>query len=92
MTYWTEIAAESSYGEGYRYTEAGTRTLIANLDEPAALIHPIGGVADASNVDDFEGFVRAAAEKDVLGFSVYDYRTTSTAGWQVLARERPEST
>ncbi|MBW3611374.1 MAG: hypothetical protein KY438_07570 [Actinobacteria bacterium] len=89
MVYWTEIAAESSYGEGYRYTEAGMRTLIANLGEPSALIHAIGGVADASTVDDFEGFVRAAGETDVLGFSMYDYRTTSTAGWKVLAPGPP---
>jgi hypothetical protein len=90
MVYWSEIAAESSsYGEGYRYTETGIRTLIDNLGDPSALIHAIGGVADASTVDDFEGFVRAVGETGVLGFSMYDYRTTSTAGWQALAPPAP---
>lgn len=90
MVYWTEIEAESStYGDSYRYTESGSRTLIANLDDSAALIHPIGGVADTSTVEDFEGFVRAANETGAVGFSMYDYRTTSMAGWEVLAPSSP---
>ncbi len=89
MVYWTEIAAESSYGEGYRYTEAGIRTLRASLDDPSALIHAIGGVADTSTVGDFEGLVRAVTEAGVLGFSMYDYRTTTAAGWEALAPPSP---
>jgi hypothetical protein len=89
MVYWTEIAAESSYGDGYRYTETGTRGLIANLGDPAALVHSIGGVADTSTVDDIEGFVRAVRETGAVGFSMYDYRTTSPLGWEVLAPGGP---
>jgi hypothetical protein len=86
MVYWTEIAAESpSYDDGYHYTEAGTRRLLANLDDPAARVHPVGGVADTATVEDVEGFVRAAGEVGAVGYSMYDYRTTSPAGWQVLA-------
>ncbi len=92
MVYWTEIAAESSYGEGYRYTEAGIRTLIANLGEPSTSVHAIGGVADTSTADDFEGFVRAVAEAGAIGFSMYDYRTTSPAGWELLAPPPPGPT
>ncbi len=88
MVYWTEIARESSYGEGYRYTEAGLRTLAAHLGG-AALVHAVGGVADTSTVADFEGFLRAVAEVGVAGYSMYDYRTTSPAGWQVLAPGGP---
>ena len=86
MVYWSEIAAESNYGAGYRYTEAGIRTLLANLGQPSANIHAIGGVADVSTADDFEGFLRAVAETGAFGFSMYDYRTTSPAGWEVLSR------
>jgi hypothetical protein len=90
MVYWTEIERESAtYGDSYRYTEAGIRTLIANLGDPSALIHPVGGVADTSTVEDFEGFVRAAGETGALGFSMYDYRTTSPSGWQVLSPPAP---
>jgi len=86
MAYWTEIAKESSsYGDGYRYTEASTRRLLANLEDPSALVHVVGGVADTATVDDLEGFRRAAGESGAVGFSMYDYRTTSPAGWQVLA-------
>ena len=89
MVYWTEIAAESSYGDGYRYTDVGTRGLIANLGDPSALVHSIGGVADTSTIGDFEGFVRAVGETGAMGYSMYDYRTTSPAGWDVLAPAAP---
>ena len=83
MLYWTEVAAESSYGDGNRYTEAGLRGLRAILGEP--LVHPVGGVAGASTPEDFEGFVRAVDGTGALGLSMYDYRTTSPAGWKALA-------
>ncbi|MBW3573437.1 MAG: glycoside hydrolase family 18 protein [Actinobacteria bacterium] len=90
MAYWTEIAAESSYGDGYRYTEAGIRHLLDSLGDPSALVHPVGGVADTSTVDDYEGFVRAVEETGALGFSMYDYRTTSPAGWRLLTARGPD--
>ncbi len=90
MVYWTEIEAESpTYGDSYRYTEAGVRTLHAKLDDPSALIHPVGGVADTSTVEDFEGYARAVGETGAVGYSVYDYRTTSPTGWEVLATSAP---
>ncbi len=89
MVYWTEIAAESSYGDPYRYTTAGTQGLIDNLGDASLLVHSIGGVADTATVDDFESFIRAAREQDSMGFSMYDYRTTSSEEWQVLASNAP---
>ena len=92
MVYWTEIAREAPvYGDGYRYTEAGIRTLMAHLAGGSALVHAVGGVADTSTVSDFEGFLRAVREADALGFSMYDYRTTSDAGWGLLAPPAPGS-
>ncbi|HEV2070868.1 MAG TPA: hypothetical protein VGR26_13840 [Acidimicrobiales bacterium] len=92
MVYWTEIAREAPlYGDGYGYTEAGIRTLMAHLAGGSALIHAVGGVADTSTVSDFEGFVRAVGEAGALGFSMYDYRTTSDAGWGLLAPPAPGS-
>lgn len=74
MVCWSEIAAESNDGEGYRYTEAGIRTLLANLGQPSAMIHAIGGVADVSTADDFQGFLRAVARRARSGS-----RCTTTA-------------
>ena len=92
MVYWTEIAREAPiYGDGYAYTEAGIRTLMAHLAGGPALIHAVGGVADTSTISDFEGFVRAVGEAGALGFSMYDYRTTSDAGWGLLAPSAPGS-
>jgi hypothetical protein len=84
MAYWTELAADSEYRDGYRYAEEGTRRLRANLGNASALVHVIGGVADVATAADVERFVSAARETSAIGWSLYDYRTTSSAGWDVL--------
>ncbi len=90
MVYWTEIAREAPfYGDGYRYTEAGIRTLMAHLAGAPVLVHAVGGVADTATVADFEGFVRAVGEAGAFGLSMYDYRTTSDIGWELLAPQPP---
>ena len=86
MTYWTETAPGSAYREGYRYTSESIRRLREKLANPSVPVHPVGGVADTSTTEDVEGFVRAAREAGAVGLSVYDFRTTSLAGWEVLQR------
>ncbi|HEX2042521.1 MAG TPA: hypothetical protein VHF24_07780 [Acidimicrobiales bacterium] len=86
MAYWTEVSAASGYRDGYRYAEEAARRLRANLQDSSALVHLIGGVADVGTVDDVAAFVRAVRESKVLGWSVYDYRTTSGPEWDALQR------
>jgi hypothetical protein len=86
MTYWTFRSPSSGYHDGYRYTAESIRRLRANLGDPSAAVHPIGGIADAATDDDYRGFVRAAEEKGSLGLSVYDVRTTRDGGWNALQR------
>ena len=86
MAYWTFRAPSSGYRDGYRYTDENIRRLRANLGDPRAAVHPIGGIADAATEDDYRGFVRAARERGSLGLSMYDLRTTHDRGWAVLQR------
>ncbi len=88
MAYWTETTARSGYRDAYRYTVESIRLLRSRLDDRSPLVHAVGGVAGASSPADLEGFVRAAQETGVPGLSVYDYRTTSRAGWEVLERAK----
>ena len=86
MAYWTFRPSASGYRDGYRYTDESIRRLRANLGNPGAAVHPIGGIADDATEEDYRGFVRAAREKGAVGLSMYDLRTTHDAGWAVLQR------
>ena len=86
MAYWTELPEGSAYRDAYRYAEEGTRRLREVLGAPAALVHVIGGVADAATVADVTRFAEAVDETSAVGLSLYDYRTTSVPQWEVLGR------
>ncbi|HEX2064140.1 MAG TPA: hypothetical protein VHE80_06935 [Acidimicrobiales bacterium] len=86
MGYWTFRPAGSKYRDGYVYTEETIRRLRANLRDPDAPVHPIGGIADAATPDDYRGFTRAATEARSVGLSMYDLRTTHENGWAALER------
>lgn len=85
MSYWTLRTSSSGYRDGYVYTEENLRRMRANLEDPTAVIHPIGGIADAAGEDGYRGFVQAAREAGAVGLSVYDVDTTAAVGWQILA-------
>jgi hypothetical protein len=84
MSYWTLRASSSGYRDGYVYTEENLRRMRANLGDPEAPVHPIGGIADAAREESYRGFVQAAEEAGAVGLSVYDYDTTASEGWKVL--------
>ena len=87
MAYWTEAGAASGYRYApYRYAKGAVERIRANLGDPSARVHVIGGVADDATLEELAGFGRAAEETGVVGWSVYDSRTTSAAGWEVLGR------
>ena len=86
MAYWTETPRRSGYRDGHRFTEESIRRLRANVGRPSALVHPVGGIADETTIEEFRGFTRAADEHDAVGLSLYDYRTTPVEAWDVLRR------
>lgn len=85
MSYWTFRSAESGYDDGYRYNEESTRRLRANLDQPDAVVHGIGGIGDEASEEEYQSFVRSLADTSSIGGSIYDYATTAPDALAVLA-------
>jgi hypothetical protein len=84
MSYWTNRNADSGYKDGFRYTDENIRRLRNNLDDKDAAVHAIGGIAESALAKDYDGFVRAARAGDAIGWSMYDYNTTSSSAWPRL--------
>jgi hypothetical protein len=75
MSYWTERTPESGYQDGWTYTTESVRRLRANLQDPDAVVHPIGGIGDRVTPAQAERFVQAVSETDAIGGSIYDWAT-----------------
>jgi hypothetical protein len=84
MAYWTNRGADSPYRDAYRYTTENVERLRAHLDDPDAVVHVIGGIADEATSEDYEGFRRAATEVGAIGWSVYDFATLDPSAWPLL--------
>ncbi len=88
MAYWTNRTQASGWRSAARYTAENIRRVRANLGDPEAAVHVIGGVADTASAADYLGFVAAARSRAAIGWSVYDYATTSTSAWPTLRGSR----
>jgi hypothetical protein len=84
MSYWTNRSESSGWNDGFRYTSENIRRVRTNLGDRNAVVHAIGGIADSANAGDYEGFVSAAKERRAIGWSIYDYVTTSSSAWPRL--------
>lgn len=84
MAYYTFRDEESGYRDAARYTEESVRRLRDNLRDQKASVHVIGGIADLTTPADYQALVRAANSTKSIGYSVYDYATTSSAAWPYL--------
>jgi hypothetical protein len=82
MTYYTFRSAP--YRDPYRYVTESVSRLRKDLDDSAALVHPIGGIADQTSPEDYVAFLRAVKKVDGIGWSVYDYNTTTSSAWTFL--------
>jgi hypothetical protein len=88
MAYFTFRDAASGYRDPLRYTEESVRRLRAHLRDPSAPVHVIGGIADLATPEDYTAFLRAARATRSVGYSMYDFRTTSSAAWATLRQGR----
>jgi hypothetical protein len=86
MTYWTNRSSDSGWRDSFRYTNENIRRVRSNLDDRSAAVHPIGGIADQATPGDLEGFTDAAKLRRSIGWSLYDYVTTSSSVWPRLRR------
>lgn len=84
MSYWTNRDTASGYRDGFAYTEENIRRVRQRLGQPDADVHVIGGIANAAGTKDYVGFVRAAKLRDAIGWSVYDFNTTTSGVWARL--------
>jgi hypothetical protein len=77
MSYWTFRTNSSGYHDGYTYNDESTRRLRADLGEPNALVHGIGGIADTATSDELKQFVQSLSDTRSIGGSIYDWNTLS---------------
>ena len=71
----------------YGYVTRALRLLRAHTGKPDVAIHVAGGVANRLGPEELAGFA-AAVEDDggAIGVSLYDWTTTPSRAWPVLAR------
>jgi hypothetical protein len=67
------------------YTAKSISIIRDETGRPGIPIHMIGGVADGTSAVEAGGFMQAIARCKPLGYSLYDYHTTSAAAWAKLA-------
>ena len=82
MAYYT--FCEGEHRDAVRYVGESVRRLRANLDDEAAPVHAIGGIADVTTTVDVEGLLRVVDDEGLIGWSLYDYDTTPTPLWTRL--------
>ena len=84
MTYWTNRNTASGLRDGYKYTNKNIKLVRKRLRDSDALVHPIGGIASDTTTADDIGFVRAARADHAIGWSIYDFNTTTSGVWARL--------
>jgi len=82
MAYYT--FRSDPYRDPFRYTDESVARLRKRLDNDNALVHPIGGIADQTTPEDYGAFLRAVKSTKAIGYSVYDFNTTSSSAWTFL--------
>jgi hypothetical protein len=82
MAYYT--FRSEPYRDPFRYTDESVTRLRKHLDDDNALVHPIGGIADQTSPEDYLAFLRAVKSTHAIGYSVYDFNTTSSSAWTFL--------
>ena len=82
MTYYT--FRSDPYRDPFRYTDESVTRLRKRLDNDNALVHPIGGSRDQTSPEDYVAFLRAVKSTKAIGYSVYDFNTTSSSAWTFL--------
>jgi hypothetical protein len=86
MDYWTDRTVSSGFRDAYRYTSDNITRLRADVGQPGAVVHAIGGVGGMSSEAQYLRFAAAARGRGAVGLSVYDYRATGPAVWPLLRR------
>jgi len=86
MVYFTFRSEESGLRSAETYSVDSIKLLRTRLDDQHAPVHLIGGIADLTTTQDLVDLRRAVRTTDSIGWSLYDYGTTSSAAWPYLRR------
>lgn len=79
----------SGFDDVYDFISNNVRTIRAKTGDRLVPIHVIGGVAQDATLRETRAFVKAAADRRVVGASLYDFTTTRHFQWERL-RNVPE--
>lgn len=86
MSYWTERTESSGYNDGATYHAESHERMLANLGNPDAVVHGIGGIGDQTTQTDLLAFAETLAETGAVGGSIYDWATLSDSNIALLNR------
>ena len=89
MSYWTFRTQSSGYKDGFTYNEESTRRLRADLGIPNAVVHGIGGIGDATTVEDLDRFTQSLVATGAIGGSIYDWSSMSSSIRDALSARFP---
>jgi hypothetical protein len=84
MGYWGNRTPESGWRDGYRYTAENIDLIRRLTGDPAAAVHPVGGVGSDITASEIDAMVAAARDRQAIGGSIYDYATTHDGLWPAL--------
>jgi hypothetical protein len=87
MNYWTNRNTASGFRDGFTYTSENIKRVRNHLDEPDAARARGRWRRRPGTSRDYDGFVRAAKRRDAIGWSIYDFNTTTSAVWARLNRD-----
>jgi hypothetical protein len=84
MAYATD-AHVRGIGASFAYNAADIAAIRSHTGDPHVPIHLIGGLSNAMGAGETAGFMRAVADCEPLGYSLYAFPGTSRAAWNALA-------
>ncbi len=84
MSYWTNRSTASGWKDAFRYVDENVKRVRADLHDPRAAVHVVGGIGDHAEAREYARFVAAAKKNRAIGWSIYDYVTTSSSAWPRL--------
>ena len=84
MDYFGAVAEASNKAGTFRYTMQGIRVIRTNSANLGVPIHVIGGLAEDITGPELEGFLKAVDKGQAIGYSIYNFTTTSDADWAGL--------
>jgi hypothetical protein len=72
------------------YDSADVAIIRARTGRPHVPVHLIGGIAQYMGASETAGFMQTVGDCSPVGYSLYDFSTTSRATWRALTTAAPE--